>query len=438
MSALDNLFGLRRLLVDGAPALDPQGREIFAQTFNLIGGWTVAFGVDADGKRTVELTPPASVGSGGSADWKDSVRVATTAALAASTRVGNVRTANANGALPSIDGVALSVGDDLLDKDHATGADRGVWRVTSLGGGASPWVLTRRSDFNSSAEVTGGLRVPVVEGTANGGKVWKLTTPDPITLNTTALAFSVDTAASVTAGNGLQGTSVFSVKPNGATIDVSASGVKIATSGVTSTELAANACTTTAIADANVTYAKIQNVSAASRVLGRGSASGAGVCQELTCGVGVRINATQIELSAALAPLATLGTAAQQPRVNAAASAIEYFTPDSFSLGTDLGDASVTIDIGQGAVRVMRAATITAARTITLGTTGTLRIGMNIQLVIKAQGFDVAIVNGGPLGGIIYETATSSGKSVIAGESAIINVEWDGVNWAPAGQAPGN
>lgn len=44
-----------------------------------------------------------------------------------------------------------------------------------------------------------------------------------------------------------------------------------------------------------VTYAKIQNVSAASRLLGRGSASGAGDTQEITLANGVTMNGTQLE-----------------------------------------------------------------------------------------------------------------------------------------------
>ena len=48
------------------------------------------------------------------ADWKSSVRLATTAALAANTRTGNVLLANANGALGNIDSVAVVVGDRIL------------------------------------------------------------------------------------------------------------------------------------------------------------------------------------------------------------------------------------------------------------------------------------------------------------------------------------
>ena len=46
-----------------------------------------------------------------------------------------------------------------------------------------------------------------------------------------------------------------------------------------------------------VTYAKIQNVSAASRLLGRGSASGSGDVQELTIGSGLTLTGTELSAS---------------------------------------------------------------------------------------------------------------------------------------------
>lgn len=129
------------------------------------------------------------------ADWKQSVRLATTAALAANTRVSNVLTANANGAMATIDGVAPAVGNRILVKDEVTGANRGIYTVTSLGSAGTPWVLTRATDSDTSAEVTCGLTCLVEEGTANAGKPFILTTANPITLNTTALTFSALSSA---------------------------------------------------------------------------------------------------------------------------------------------------------------------------------------------------------------------------------------------------
>jgi len=134
-------------------------------------------------------------GGGGTVNAvKDPVRVATTVALPASTVVGMVATANANGALPAIDGVSLSVGDRLLRKDAAAlGAahvDNGIWVVTNLGSGSTKWVLTRASDANSSSNFKSGMRVAVTEGTANAGTQWAVATTGAITPGTTAVAFT--------------------------------------------------------------------------------------------------------------------------------------------------------------------------------------------------------------------------------------------------------
>lgn len=125
----------------------------------------------------------------GALDWKNSVRAATTGALAANTRTGNVLTADANGALGAIDGVTLVVGDRLLVKNEATGANNGLYTVTSLGSGGTKWSLTRATDADTSAEVTSGMLVPVEAGTVNADKIFELDVEPAITLNTTALVF---------------------------------------------------------------------------------------------------------------------------------------------------------------------------------------------------------------------------------------------------------
>lgn len=181
------------------------------------------------------------------------------------------------------------------------------------------------------------------------------------------------------------------------------------------------------IADDAVTYAKLQNVSAASRVLGRGSAAGAGNCEELTCGVGVRVNATAIELTAALAPMATLGTALQQLRVNAGATALEYFSPANLVVGTNLTDASVTKNVSDGTQFTLPASTLTTTRTLTLGTSGTPELGEMVEILVFSQGSAYNVANGGPLGGTMF--------TIASGTKRVVHAQWNGTDWVAAGLA---
>lgn len=143
---------------------------------------------------------PAGVASLQALDWKNSVRAASTAATAAATLVGNVLTANANGALPVVDGIALIVNESVLLKDQVGGdaLENGIYTVTDLGSAGTPWILTRRSDADTSADVTTGMTCYVEEGTTLTRTVWTLVTLMPIVLNTTALLFVdiISTAAS--------------------------------------------------------------------------------------------------------------------------------------------------------------------------------------------------------------------------------------------------
>lgn len=153
-------------------------------------------------------------------DVKDSVRVATTTNLNATYSSG-ILTASSHGAI-SIDGVSLSLNDRVLVKNQSTASQNGIYYVSQVGSGSTPWKLTRTNDANMSDKVTAGLYVWVTEGNTNADSGWILTTNDPITLGTTALTFTQFSGAGmITVGTGLQ--------KNGNTISLTNTGVSYGT-----------------------------------------------------------------------------------------------------------------------------------------------------------------------------------------------------------------
>lgn len=126
--------------------------------------------------------------------WKTKVQAATTTTLPANTYnngtagVGATLTGNANGALAAQDGVTLTVNQRLLVKDQAAPANNGIYALTQVGTGGTPYILTRATDADTSAEALNAT-VLVAAGTTQAGQQWTCNTPATITMGTTALTF---------------------------------------------------------------------------------------------------------------------------------------------------------------------------------------------------------------------------------------------------------
>lgn len=141
---------------------------------------------------------------------KESARTATTAALPAVTYdngtggVGATLTADANGALPTQDGVELTVGNRVLVKDQASAIQNGIYVVTALGDGSNPFVLTRSSDFDGSptAEVQGGAAIFITEGTANINTMFRMTGTGEVTLGSGDINWIIYSRAEETSASG--------------------------------------------------------------------------------------------------------------------------------------------------------------------------------------------------------------------------------------------
>lgn len=109
----------------------------------------------------------------------DDVRLATTAALTATYANGTLgvgATLTNSGAMAAltIDSVATVVGDRVLVKDQATASQNGIYTVTDIGSGATNWVLTRATDFDTAAEMIRGLTAEVTEGTVGANLAFSL------------------------------------------------------------------------------------------------------------------------------------------------------------------------------------------------------------------------------------------------------------------------
>jgi hypothetical protein len=140
--------------------------------------------------------------------------LATTAALPTvtynngSSGVGATLTASANGAL-TVDSVTPSVGNRILVKDQASALQNGVYTVTTVGDGSTPFLLTRATDMNTSGsgynQINSGNYFLITAGTVNTNTSWVQTTPLPITVGTTGLVFTqfASGATAYTAGAGL-------------------------------------------------------------------------------------------------------------------------------------------------------------------------------------------------------------------------------------------
>jgi len=116
-----------------------------------------------------------SASSTGITDYKAPVNLASTADVPLS-----------GGAALLIDGVAVANGNRILLKDQATASQNGIYIASGIG---TAYLLTRAPDANTSAEVTQGMFTWVMFGSTNLETGWILTTPNPITLGTTALTF---------------------------------------------------------------------------------------------------------------------------------------------------------------------------------------------------------------------------------------------------------
>ena len=221
------------------------GTPTFGTSADFDGGFTVAGSqtVDVGGNKILNVGTPTQTTDAANKgyvdsvkqalDIKDSVRVGSQSNLNATynngtSGVGATLTASSNGAV-SIDSTNLTSGDRVLVKAQTDAKQNGIYSVTTVGDVSNPFVLTRTTDADSSAEVTGGMFTFVEEGSdADAGFVLSNITGSATigTDNLTLTQFSG--AGSVTAGNGLSKSgNTLSVNVDDTTLEINSDTVRL-------------------------------------------------------------------------------------------------------------------------------------------------------------------------------------------------------------------
>jgi hypothetical protein len=115
----------------------------------------------------------------------------------------------------TLDGGTVANGQRVVLTAQTTASQNGIYTATVAG----TYTLARASDANTAEQVTSGMFCMVTQGTVYQGYEVLLTTPDPITLDTTALTFvRYPSTIAITAGDMLMKTG------NNLTVDLQALG----------------------------------------------------------------------------------------------------------------------------------------------------------------------------------------------------------------------
>ena len=109
--------------------------------------------------------------------------------------VGATLTATGNGIL-TIDGVATSAGQYILVTGEATGANNGLYYVTTAGAAGAAYVLTRASRMNTTDQFV-GINVWITGGSAWAATLWYCTNSSSPTVGTTGIVFQCQNTSTV-------------------------------------------------------------------------------------------------------------------------------------------------------------------------------------------------------------------------------------------------
>lgn len=164
----------------------------------------------------------------------EAVKAATTANLSATYTagtadasgglgIGAILTASSNGAI-SIDSYSAALNDRILVKNQTTATQNGVYTVTTVGDGSTPWVLTRATDADNSpaGELNQGDFVFVLNGTVNANMGFVMTAAGTSTNPTGAIKIGTDNVTYTQFTGASQITATAPLQKSGNTLSIDA------------------------------------------------------------------------------------------------------------------------------------------------------------------------------------------------------------------------
>ena len=269
-SALTDLTGLTSAVVDD---LTLNGKDISTTSGNkditlsphgtgvitVPSGYKDRAGFGADALTTKEYVDGFTSGL----DVKDSCRVATAAELTVTYDQTNLRLDNAGTqAAIVIDGVTLALNDRVLVKNQSEARQNGIYIVSILGDGSTNWRLTRSSDSNTGAQLTGGSFTFVEEGTVNADNGYTFTHNGIPTLTDNTLANNTELPVSQFSGAGqivagaalVKAGNTLDVNVDNSSIEVISDALQVKAGGITNAMLAGSIANSN-LADPNVALA---------------------------------------------------------------------------------------------------------------------------------------------------------------------------------------
>jgi trimeric autotransporter adhesin len=140
--------------------------------------------------------------------------------------------------ISTLDGYTLVDGDRILIKNESNTSHNGIYIRTSS------TVLTRATDFDTSAEIQGGDFFFVTLGTLNGSNGY-VQTEISISVGSTAIIFSqFSGAGQITAGDGMTKTgNTLDVNVDDSTIEINSDTLRVKDAGITNVKLAKSTIT---------------------------------------------------------------------------------------------------------------------------------------------------------------------------------------------------